>query len=622
MGIYLQPTNTLANNVAILQASPESQVKDLAQTADAGQGGSQTTSSTTGSSSAGTSGGASVGSQSPYNVGNTGSLQERLLAPSESQLGASRENLAKTTSDFQTAAGPSRSWETSGGQQAINQAATPFVGAAGSSGDLQKQQDVANAKAYVQANYGGPGYLDPSNIASLNQNLFQVGTAAKAAQTGQGLSTMIGQAVGGLTTGEKRAQAQRMVGDTGFQTRAQGLGAGVQDVVTQGTTAWDDAVKYAQQRQAEEAAIAKQAREYAMGLRKTQVEDPLAAAIDKETAQRQAVQNQYDALLASNTAPTGVEGMDEILGSTGNVTRAEAKAAYDAIMNDPRYAAIKGQPLLTPQLSRKYELSMGQTAEAKTAGIDKDNKKAWEKNKKLLRQRQDELEKLFSPVKGEMRGMGANVQGPKMDKEGKPLKGKTAVEGKYSTVMPLYGASAPGEIATWAPSNLGDYVTLDQGTAPTRESVATPEQRAAYNQISDMLDEAVRISQTDPNRAASMVADAQRYLGDEAASLKTWDTEATKGIETYLKKVGAMRGRYHEQEHGGMVSGMAEMNPKKVEKNVFNLGGDLAQMNMALFGQSPSTGVDTTVVGAGTPMGSAGAIPYTWWTPKPMTARA
>jgi hypothetical protein len=64
------------------------------------------------------------------------------------------------------------------------------------------------------------------------------------------------------------------------------------------------------------------------------------------------------------------------------------------------------------------------------------------------------------------------------------------------------------------------------------------------------------------------------------------------------------------------------MNPKKVEKNVFNLGGDLAQMNMALFGQSPSTGVDTTVVGAGTPMGSAGAIPYTWWTPKPMTARA
>jgi hypothetical protein len=172
-----------------------------------------------------------------------------------------------------------------------------------------------------------------------------------------------------------------------------------------------------------------------------------------------------------------------------------------------------------------------------------------------LRQRQTELESLFSP------GTLAGFRGyqPWGD------------VGKYADVAPMYdyanpvGSEAPAQ--PWETPDIRNYLELDYGLDPTRGNVSTEQQKEVFSRINTLLGEAERLESSEPWRAAQILGDVDAFLAEEERRVQASSEERSAAAEGWRNLVGRSRRRYKKAEKdtnlsnfmtlGGGIGGLA-----------------------------------------------------------------
>jgi hypothetical protein len=212
----------------------------------------------------------------------------------------------------------------------------------------------------------------------------------------------------------------------------------------------------------------------------------------------------------------------------------EAKAKYQEILNDPRWADVAQFAPMELKTTRK-----GRRAYQRPNRIDGSGIPVSDAIYNKLVARQGELEKWF----GDEAGQGG---------------GK---EGKYEQVLPLYFGGAAGDILQRAPqtADTRPYVQFGLGASPSRETVGTKQQKQIFNRISDLLGQADRLAETDPQKAAELSAAVDQYLIDEEGALAQRGVQLDKNRQEWLNTLQRARKKYRKSKSGlrGLASSLS-----------------------------------------------------------------
>jgi hypothetical protein len=237
-------------------------------------------------------------------------------------------------------------------------------------------------------------------------------------------------------------------------------------------------------------------------------------------------QKELDAARASAAQP---DTLEQMFGAADVGER--AKAQYASMLADPKYASIADVPPLELTVSKH-----GQRSYQRPKGL---TEKQW----KLAWQRQEELEKVF----------GSQTRSDKED-----------FTGELRNVMPLNFAGGPaagiGERVYQAQDiNQPGYLQFEKGLAPTRQSVGSVEQKQQFNRIEDLLGEAERLKETDPEQSTKLLADVDQYLADQEAELSARGVGIEEKQQEWVKQLRKARRAYRKTRTGlagiGTVAG-------------------------------------------------------------------
>jgi hypothetical protein len=467
----------------------------------------------------------------------TGTLRDKLLNPIKTGTTAEKSNVQGLQSAFQQAAGPSRTWESIGGSDIFGKAVNQGTG-------------LDTAKGLLGATYGDrPQALDSEQYAKSMDALNQLYNRSEALGTGEGLIGYIQTVDPSQTMGKARYNAQQLFGDSGFRSEIPTYQTQAKEAADWAKAQGTEAEAFAKQRAQEESDIQKQAQAWTdtarSGLESTWNERVAGTGYD---AKRKAVEDALAQLTATGQMPGSevAPGVEAVKGSDLQKNIGEASTAWDTIMNDPRYAPIRDMELL--QLT---QTARGRPVREPTGGWEKWIKAhpdVSRKQRRLMLERQDALEKLFNP--------------------------KT--EGKFSGFKPLYFAGDTNLTdttpSTFEMSSLSPYATPDVGLAPTAENVATDEETARYNRIAQLLDQ-MGMTQQDAYREPTLNIDTEKYLADEAARQKIWEEKPTKQMKEWWKKAKKAEEKYDKS---------------KGSFNPFDIKKQLDQAKAMLSNQIPS----------------------------------
>jgi hypothetical protein len=441
--------------------------------------------------------------QQPPSFQKTGTLQQRLFQPLQTGSERGQESLGEAASFFEQEAGPSRTYEGIGAENLLKQAYTG--GAAG---------DIERARGLIGAQYGGPQGLDQGTVAGLQNLLGQLQTRREALGTGGGLQTLIGQSVAGLTPGEARFEAKRLLPETKEQARD----IGFQTVAPLSTRLMEErrgAQEFAQQRAQEEADIAKRSRGFLTGARGT-IESDLQQRIAEAQAQQEREAQEYQDVLGADEGGrlAALRAANPELASQFDTEARrkdiEADRRFQQLMSDPKYAAVaQYDPLGLTITKRGKQFYAADGTDLRRVVPDK-------KTRGLLVERQQELEKLFDP--GTIRPFT-----------------KRAAPGEFSTYSPLYGGEG------FKALDPVDYLGFDPGTRPSRENLSSEEQREHFNNIQNIFENLDRIGEVEPFKAAEIFGQVDNYLEDEAKALEDKKGELSKANKEWLTQVNKAR---------------------------------------------------------------------------------
>ncbi len=498
----------------------------------------------------------------------TGSLAERLFSPLTTGAQRGQESLTGAADFFRQEAGPSRSYESTGAQETLRQAYQ--TGA---------QPAMDAARGFVGARYAGPQGLEQGTVAGLQKLTEDLQTRQRALGTGGGLQTLIGQSVAGLTPGEALFEARRRLPEARVQARDLGFHE-VNPLIARLIKERREADEFAKQRTGEEADIAAKSRGYLTGERGG-ISSAVEALMAERAKQQAGAEGAFADILAADpegrlaalrgAAPFLREGTMEAPGArTGadvvgrfNTQTMQDKAAADAlfkkIMADPRYASIAGRDPLELGVTGRGKAGYDIGGEDVRGVVDDPAVR------RLLYERQRELEAAFDPARGQARAFSRTP----------------ATGGEYSQIRPLYYGEEGG---FQSPDPLG-YLGFDPGVRPSRENTSTAVQKEQFNRINDLLGELDRISDAgDPFRAAQIFADADKYLANEEAALEAQKGKLSEANEAWRRDVKKLRKSYRkaarEKEYGkigGIVGGVLGLGIGQGDPAIGSFGGQLGQ---------------------------------------------
>lgn len=471
----------------------------------------------------------------------SGDLNTRLFQPQKDATRQGGQELSEAVELFRSGAGPSRTFAGVGGQATLKDYVEQGTGA-------------DTARSLVNAQYTGPQGLDQGTIAGL-KNLYADATARQGAlRSGGGLQTLIHQSAPGVSLGEARFEAKKKLRDQDYRARAFAPDEELKTLGSRLAGEPEAAQAYAGQRAAEEQAIQDAARGYAgefKGNISSAIEEQMADAEADRAAAEAAYRGVMNAeapevqglakWLQSGTAadPGALRGQAAVgaLDSPAMQLSREAQAARDAIMNDPRYAAIKDidplELMLTKRGSEGYRLGGDYTPTHDGDWLDATDK--WKgqaigaEKANLLRQRQQELQKDF--------GRGEDA--------------------RYGAVDPLYGQQFG--VGKYQASDVRQYLGFDPGETATRANVSTKTQKEQFNRITDLLGEIERIGDSDPIRAATVFANTEQFLQDEEEQLAARGEKLSKNEKTWKSYVGKARKSYRKAKRREKLAKIANI---------------------------------------------------------------
>jgi hypothetical protein len=519
---YLDPnTSTFQQNIDILQNGVPQQQSNIVELSPAMDSGSAA-----GGSSQGTTAQPSTGGQTTPQTsapvqtitpGRTGNIYERLFNPVQTAAKADTGSLTSQYQGFQTKAGPSRTYESTGAQQSLQGAIAPppQVGTS----DYQKYQDNFNAaKGYLGAQYTGPKGLSeaaPQDWNALSEALNRLYSTSSALGTGRGLEDYVAQAVPGLTTGERAFEAQALMKDPNFKSQLGSAQKAAADLKAQQAAQVSQAEAFAQQRAGEESAIAQKSKDY-LGGQKAGFITAEQAKVDAALAQQKAVQDAYAKFQAGGATPDAA--MTSGIPYTEFDNRADAaKRIWADTMS--QFDDIKDVPLMTLAIDSQGREQYVFPGGWKDNGIYAAGTKGAQAHqiRKRAMERQKALEAAgFSPGNKQM----------KLPKGAKNY--IKAPLGEYAAYNPLYF----GEAGKYSPADLREFASFDEGTTPTYQNQASPEELDRFNRILELLGQNEQQLQAPQNDAEAY---RQAQIGIDTAGYTDAEKQALNRVSEALK---------------------------------------------------------------------------------------
>ena len=501
-----------------------------------------------------------------------GGLQSQLFDPLSQGLRTGQEALGGAIESFDQAAGPERTWATSGAQDALQ---AYYMGTG----------DEGEARNYVNAAYTGPQTLG----FTPDQDLM---TRSNALNTGSGLTGLIQSGNPGHTPGMARFDAQALWNDPGYQKQADTYESQIDQYFQDVAKEQARAAATAETRTEQEADIRDKSRDFVSGMYDTTLGD-IDQTVAGRNASNQAVYDEFGALSAQGGL-TPEQQKEYGLWTSVDDQQAEVQAAYDEIL--ARYPDItviepgaltrdwKGHELTTFTVGDETfsidDAFNGRIPEAAARELGLKTKEDQIRYGEQLRQRQRELDALFSPGQwrdryagrwpGYEARWGANdvTQTPLEHRE---LLGFTGEPGAYAAFDPLYHQEVLGQPTAQLP-NPANYVQgpeelLSEGATheATRENTATPEQRAQLERAETLMSELKSLSDAGMVfEAARIGADYEQFLEDQEAAIAARERLLGDASDAWKDEVQAARNAYvaaKEHEAWGTVANVLSAIP-------------------------------------------------------------
>lgn len=456
-------------------------------------------------------------------------LAQGLFKPLSGSVENQRQEVRNLGQTFATQAGPSRTYEGIGAESTLMGAIAP--------GATATQKDPA--RALVGATYAGPQDLDQAGMAKVKGEIGGLQGRAEALRTGSGIESYLGQAIPGLTPGQAKFEASKLRYDPNFMQQ------GLQELQNVGglggaLEAEDKAAReIAAKRTAEETAIREKSRGF-LGTQQTELARGLEAEVAARSAEAQAIEDQYRKVSGSGAFEDVPEEFRAGFDTPGRQQGLAAEASYREIMD--RYAQqfpeVAGYEPLEKIMTKRGKEWYGVRTKETNKETGQETEKVVDIRKiqglpksveHSLVARQRELEKLF----------GADL-GREKDKEQTP----------YRDVAPLSFGSlvsdAPKfEDRIYKPQDVGSFFSFDPAAGISVGNLATDDQIATYNNISDILDQANVLGREEkPFQAARIAADVDRFLAEEEVALKERGEKLNAAEIAWRKKLRKMRTRY------------------------------------------------------------------------------
>ena len=565
-----------------------------------------------------------------------------VLGAYQTGIQTQQQDIAKALASFKEQAGPTRTFESIGGQQELQQAITAPTTQQDYAQQMEEAKNILGSTYTGPMNWTAETAKTAEEVTRIQKQQQELAEQSQALQSGYGVAGLVQKQQPGLTPGQLRYEAQQITQSPEYRSyKAQAL-ADVGQTEQQIKTSAEQAAARAEERVGEEKAIGEAATGYLTGQRQDVVDQWSAAIAQKEADQaaldaawkkfqetgslealqgipEQARGNYIPGTLAGTATPwtEAQQWNPEQFNTIARQRLAQGEQTYADIMASPEYASIKDMPLLNIMIDshgrEQYDFS-NVPAEQKTlmAGMIAKfggGKQGQAALNDLLVKRQVELEEAgFSP--GTVREKQRSGAGD-MYKVGPEY-------GKYATYMPLYYAEGP-EASKWVPEDYRWYLQYLPGSLPTRENLTTEDQATIYNNIETLLGEVDRISQSEPFAAATVAANVEQFLADEESVLSE-RKEALKGAAAdWATTVKKMRRKYEKAKKAAawgkvlrVITAVGTMGMSEIARaGAKNLPGTLGKMaglaNTALT-YGTIGGLGAAALGAAPMLGPVGAI--------------
>ncbi len=427
-------------------------------------------------------------------VSTSGSSLDRLFNPIESGAQDQRGALEGASNVFYEDAGPGRTYEGIGAQETLQGAVDTGTG-------------IDAARDLVGARYEGPQAFNQETVADIQAGIGELQQRASALSSGHGLQSLLQRASPGLTPGEARLEAQRMIGTDDYRQRQAESRDMIREFSEQLRSQRENARKHAEMRQEQEQNIAQQSRDY-LGDRRSEINAEVEAQINQRRQQQEGIENVFTEFRRSGDA----RGLDAVPSEsllfdpndfyTPAQNRLEqGQARWNQLVEE--YADLADHEFLPLEAHYRGQEWYGH----KPTDIDNET---WQR----LQERQKAFEAEFSP--------GTQMQ-----------------RGQYGDVMPMYF----GEQVQLPDARA--YTFFEPGVSPSRENSSTEVQRTQYNRINDILGDLDRIDAAgEPYRAAMIAADIEGYLNAEEAILEQQDAALTTEQNNWLGLIRKTRKKY------------------------------------------------------------------------------
>jgi hypothetical protein len=486
----------------------------------------------------------------------TGNLQQRLFQPLQKGLEQTNTQTQALRTAFDTAAGPSRTFEGIGGQNQLEGA----IKAGG-----------IGAEGLIGASYGGPSGLSPEDTAKLQDALNRVSTRTGSYQRPGELATYVQQSTG-VNPGMARYDAAILSADKPFQESVKGLSEaqGASQKALEAQQAQTTA--FAKQRAQEEAAIASKAQEYLQG-QGTNIMGDLAKRVAEAQAKNQTASTAYDAFKNTGDISTLTALDPSMLGFDPNtLTTDRDKLAFQAsqakqtILNDPMFASIKDVPLMTLGINNHGVEVKKMDPEWEAANKSKYPPSVWNAIVKQASLRQDKLRDAGFAYKYKYGGATGVAADPGETKGGKTQRKDQMTAGQYSELDPLYFGTP------WEGVDQSAYLNPLTTINPNEQMMSTAEERARYNAIQNMLGGNGMDTPGVLYSAPTIGYDLEGFKAAEDAMNQDRVNQEIAAQNEWQRRVGKSRKKYKERKAsswGGSMKNMrlADMLSNTIEAN-------------------------------------------------------
>jgi hypothetical protein len=468
----------------------------------------------------------------------TSEFYSKLFSPITSRLEEGYGDLGGARERFYGEVSPQRTYESTGGEGLIEAAL----------GDTANRQAYEDVEKLLGARYTGPAGLDPEALRAAEEDVAYLTPQAPSLDSAAGFQALLEQRLPHLTAGERRFEAGRALEDPAYREAAQELRRDIGQFRGDVGTEAGAARELAQTRAEEEAAIARQARESLTG-RKEDITEDLEGRIREATERDRLVEETIQRFNETGN----LEDLERLEGlgfdprefdTEATRLEREAKVAKAAVMDDPRFAAIRDVPLMELGVTSRGRETHRFPDEWFEANKGRLSKNSMKRIKALAKERQKALDDAGFRAASWKRDVG-DVAG-----------------GRFAGLEPIYHTEGedPFTIADTRP-----YVNLETGTGATRHNIATEGEREKFNTIGSLLGDAERLEETDPHQAARIVADVLGYAEDQKQQYIDTLQRMNDIGEEWGKVVSRARQKYKKSQKFGA----------KLTRGISNILGDV-----------------------------------------------